>query len=270
MVMQILGGKQGALWFRWKCYHPPPGEIVSFPPVGSLFPLSGTRKETISHPWTLSYRIPINHQESGLTLSDLDTIRYYWSWRPSLPHESSSLSGWLLYRGSLLLGGREISLSPVQNGRNIVTQQLPTLLDVTCCVRLRTLLHVVGCCCVFCAKFETGQTFQPTTSNISFVPWSPKRSATMLDPFAQLFQQFVGATHAHYAWITKTYGLYSSHDELQVPNLLGVVASVCTPLPTRTQQLPTLLAQQCWELLRPFARSLTEKCCDKSIFPPKN
>ena len=67
----------------------------------------------------------------------------------------------------------------------------------------------------------------------------------------------VGATHAHYAWITKTYGLYSSHDALQVPNLLGVVASVCTPLPTRTQQLPTLLAQQCWELLRPFARSLT-------------
>ena len=66
----------------------------------------------------------------------------------------------------------------------------------------------------------------------------------------------VGATHAHYAWITKTYGLYSSHDALQVPNLLGVVASVCTPLPTRTQQLPTLLAQQCWELLRPFVRSL--------------
>jgi len=66
----------------------------------------------------------------------------------------------------------------------------------------------------------------------------------------------VGATHAHYAWITKTYGLYSSHDALQVPNLFWVVASVCTPLPTRTQQLPTLLEQQCSELLRPFARSL--------------
>ena len=51
----------------------------------------------------------------------------------------------------------------------------------------------------------------------------------------------VGVKHAHYAWITKTYGLYSSHDALQVPNLLGVVASVCTPLPTLTQQLPTLL-----------------------------
>ena len=54
----------------------------------------------------------------------------------------------------------------------------------------------------------------------------------------------VGATHAHYAWIM-TYELYSSHDALHVPNLLGVVASVCTPLPARTQQLPTLLAQQC-------------------------
>ena len=60
----------------------------------------------------------------------------------------------------------------------------------------------------------------------------------------------VGATHAHY-------GLFPSHDALQVLILLGVVASVCTPLPTRTQQLPTLLAQQCWDLLRPFARSLT-------------
>ena len=66
----------------------------------------------------------------------------------------------------------------------------------------------------------------------------------------------VGATHAHYAWFTKTYGLYPSYDALQVPALLEVVASVCTPLPRRTQQLPTLLAQQFWELLRPFARSL--------------
>ena len=37
--------------------------------------------------------------------------------------------------------------------------------------------------------------------------------------------------------------------------LLGVVASVCTPLLTQGQKLPTLLTQQCWELLRPFARS---------------
>jgi len=38
-----------------------------------------------------------------------------------------------------------------------VTLLLPTMLDVTCCVRLHTLLHVlrvVGSCC---AKFETSQ-----------------------------------------------------------------------------------------------------------------
>ena len=38
----------------------------------------------------------------------------------------------------------------------------------------------------------------------------------------------------------KYYGLYPSHDALQVPTLLGVVSSVCTPLSTVTQQLPTL------------------------------
>ena len=52
---------------------------------------------------------------------------------------------------------------PSANERNIVGQQLLTLLDVTCCVRLHTLLHVmilrvVGSCC---ATFETGQTFRP-------------------------------------------------------------------------------------------------------------
>ena len=44
------------------------------------------------------------------------------------------------------------------NGRNIVGQQLSTLLDVTFCVRLHTLLHVVKCCW---AKFKAGQTFSP-------------------------------------------------------------------------------------------------------------
>ena len=61
------------------------------------------------------------------------------------------------------------------NGRNIDGQQLPRLLDVTCCVRFHLypvacmLLRVVaiGSCC---AKFETGQTFELTTPNICFVP----------------------------------------------------------------------------------------------------
>ena len=70
--------------------------------------------------------------------------------------------------------------------------------------------------------------------------------------------KIVGATYAHYIWSPKSYRLYPSHDALQVPTLLGGVASVCTLLPTRTQKLPSLLAQQCWKLLRPVARSFRE------------
>ena len=43
----------------------------------------------------------------------------------------------------------------VQNGHNSGGQQLPTLLDLTSCACLHTLLLVVESCC---SKFETGQT----------------------------------------------------------------------------------------------------------------
>ena len=138
---------------------------------------------------------------------------------------------------------------PRENGRNIVGQQLPTLLDVTFCVRLHTLLRVVAQSLkqvkLFSQQLPTFLLFRDRRS-VAQQCWIRLHSSSNI----------VGATHAHYAWFTKTYGLYPSHDALQVPTLLGVVASVCSPLPTRTQQLPTLLAQQCWELLRPFARSL--------------
>ena len=134
-------------------------------------------------------------------------------------------------------------LKPRANGRKLTllasNSQYCWMLHA-CCVRLHTLLHVVGCCCVLLRKVWNWSDFSANNSHNSFVPWSPKRSATVLDPFAQLFQHCRG--HAHYAWFTKTYGLYPSHDALQVATLLGVVASVCPPPPTRTQQqLPTLL-----------------------------
>ena len=89
-----------------------------------------------------------------------------------------------------------------------------------CCM----LLHVVGSCC---AKFETGQATckrtqqlsTPTTSNISFIPWSTKRSATMLDPFAQLFQHCLGPR-------TRI-----THNLLGVYKVLWVVSSRCTAGP---------------------------------------
>ena len=106
---------------------------------------------------------------------------------------------------------------------------------------LRPFPHPVACCC---AKFETGQTFQPTTPNI-FLFHDRRSVAQQCWIRLHSSSNIVGAAHAHYAWFTKTYGLYPSHDALQVPTMLRVVASVCTPLPTQTQQLPTLLRHCC-------------------------
>ena len=120
---------------------------------------------------------------------------------------------------------------PHANRRNIVGQQLPTLLDVTCYVRLQTLLHVVA------------QNLKPVKLFSHQLP-----SATVLDPFPQLFQRssnIVGATHAHCAWFTKNGGGSFSRC-IACPNIVGscyirlhttanthatmfrVVVSVCT------------------------------------------
>ena len=135
----------------------------------------------------------------------------------------------------------------------------PTTPNIVGCYMLRPFAHPVACCLmllrVFAHSFKAAKLFSE-----QLLLFRDRRSVAQ--QFLIRFyssSNIVGATHGHYAWITKTYGLYYSHDALQVPNLLGVVATVCTPLPTRTQQLPTLLAQQCWELLGPFARSLDRK-----------
>ena len=125
------------------------------------------------------------------------------------------------------------------NACNIVGQQLPTLLNVTCSVCLHILLHVVGSCC---AKFETVQTFESTSPNISFVLWSLKRSTTMLDPFAQLLQHcWCHACTLHMIskvlWIvsfpqcaagSNIVGSFHTTTHIVSPIVLGVVVSVCT------------------------------------------
>ena len=152
--------------------------------------------------------------------------------------------------------GPERNLYRIMSGLLSPVQTDATLLDVTCFVRLHTLLHVVACCC---AKFETGQTYQPTTPNISFVPRSPKRSATMLDPFAQLFQHCWG--HARSLrmvykdlWVVlfprctagpniagsccirlhTTANMHATTPNIVGATVLGVVASVCTQSYTLT------------------------------------
>ena len=47
--------------------------------------------------------------------------------------------------------------------------QLPRLLDVTCCVRVHILLHVVGCCCVLLRKVWNRSTFSPRANGRNIV-----------------------------------------------------------------------------------------------------
>ena len=143
-------------------------------------------------------------------------------------------------------------LSPVQTDATLLANnfQHSWMLDVAsvcthCCMLLRVVAQSLNPAKLFSQQLPAFLLFRDRRS-VAQQCWIRLHSSSNI----------VGATHAYYAWFTKTYGLYPSHDALQVPTLLGVDASVCTPLPTYTQQFPTLLAQQCWELLRPFARSL--------------
>ena len=107
-----------------------------------------------------------------------------------------------------------------------------------CCM----MLDVVACCY---AKIETSQTFQPTTPNISFLPWSSKLSATMLDPFAQLFQHCWGRARSLHM-VYKDLWVVSFPRCTAGPNIVG---SCCIRLHTTANTHATTLAQQCWELL---------------------
>ena len=119
--------------------------------------------------------------------------------------------------------------------------------------------NVAFCCILLDVVAQSSKPVKPFSQQLPTLILSRDRRSVAQQCWIRLHRSsnIVGATNAHYAWSTKRYGLYPSHDALQVPTLLGVVASVCRPLPTRTQQFPTLLAEECWELLRPFARSLT-------------
>ena len=104
-------------------------------------------------------------------------------------------------------------------------------------VRLHTLLNVVACCCVLLGI--VAQSFNPVKLLSQKIPkflFFPDRRS-LEQQCCRLHCSFntVGAAHAHYTWSPKYYGLYPSHDALHVPTLLGVVASVCTSLPTWTQ-----------------------------------
>ena len=131
-----------------------------------------------------------------------------------------------------------------------VDQQLPALLYITRCVRFALcclLLRVVGSCC---AKFETGQTFEPTAPNICFVPWSPKRSPAMLDPsvctaLPTLLGQRTRISHG-LQWLMGCNLPMMHCSSKHCWELLHPFAQHC--------QHGRNNSQHCWEFLRPFAR----------------
>ena len=100
-----------------------------------------------------------------------------------------------------------------------------TLLDFTVCICLHTLLQVVVCCWT---KFETGQTFKPTT---------PQHSYLFCDRWS-IVQQ---------CWIR----LHS------LPTLLGPRTLITHGLQSLKGYILPMMhcrSQHCWELLHPFAQ----------------
>ena len=130
--------------------------------------------------------------------------------------------------------------TPHANGCNIVGQQLPTLLDVTCCVHLHTLLHVVA------QSLKPVKLFSQQLP--TFLLFRDRNARSLRMDYKDLWVVFflqctagpklVGSCCIH---LHTTANTHATTPNIVGTTLLGVVACICTPLPTCTQQLPTLL-----------------------------
>ena len=145
----------------------------------------------------------------------------------------------------------------MQNRCNIVGQQLPTLLDVTCCV---SLLHVVACWCVLLGvAAQSLKVVKHLNQQLpAFLLFHDCRSgiATMLESLMHSSSSNVGVTHAvRYPWSpwrsinVSQYCLLNSlnwsilcHNALQVPTLLGVRTPVRTI--SKSHATPAVLNRQ--------------------------
>ena len=133
-------------------------------------------------------------------------------------------------------------IRPCTNGRDIVG-----------CYMLCPFEHPVAC---YCAKFKTRQTFEPTTPNISFIARSPKYGSVAQQCWIRLHSSsnIVGATHANYTLSPKSYSFPRC---TAGPNIVGSLKS--DPFARQFQCWHNNSqdnTQQCWEMLRPFARSV--------------
>ena len=119
------------------------------------------------------------------------------------------------------------------------------------------MLHVASICtpcctllCVVAQSLKPVKLFSQQLLTLLFLLRDRRSVAQQCWIRLRSSSNIVGATHAHYAWFTKSYGLYPSHYALQVTPLLGAVAAVCAPVPTRTQGWGFVCL--CWPLGRAF------------------
>ena len=117
----------------------------------------------------------------------------------------------------------------------------PTTPNIVGCYMFRPFAHPVACCWMLLRV--VAQSLKPvklfSQQLPTFLLFCDRRSVaqqcwTVCTALPTLLGPRTLITHV----LQSTYRLYSSNDALQVP---------------------TLLAQQCWELLRPFARSLRDE-----------
>ena len=90
------------------------------------------------------------HQFKPLTGDGGTAIIFVWPCRPPYDLVNCRIKAVSRHQGLVsrqyFPTGREVVDWPRVKGPRIAGQQLPKLLDVTCCVHLHTLLHVVACC----------------------------------------------------------------------------------------------------------------------------
>ena len=112
----------------------------------------------------------------------------------------------------------------------------PTFTNIVKCHILHLSAHPVACCCMLLGVVVQSLSQQLPT----FLLFCDHQSIALQSCICLHSScSIVSATHVHYQWFSKSYGLYLSHNALQVPTLLHsttsmdasmleVVASVCT------------------------------------------
>ena len=159
--------------------------------------------------WTLS------HKEHNKTFLRVEIITSFWLHSRKL-HQSSGETNFT--------ANHKAPCKRTQHCR-------PTTPDIVGCYMLRAFAHPIACFCVLLRVVAQSLKLVKLFSQQlpTFLLFRDRRSVAQ-QVWIRLHSSsnIVGATHDHYTWSPKYYGLYPSHDTLRVPTLLNVVASVCT------------------------------------------